>query len=691
MQEQTLTDALWPAGTVITLCNVPFDAGYRNIWADQTKEQMRDYIRGLGGETIMLTTKARVKPLEPLILPVPFDTATKYNYIYVRNEAVTLPYQIEPVRRDYYYFITSTNYMAGNSTQLTLQLDVFATFAGEYKVGQSFFERGHEQMRYCPTVEQFLKTPRGHDGLDVPEGLDHGADYVTVDVKPFSAQNNAYIVITASANLYEEPGTIANANLNTSLGGWYNNVPSGQSVYIIKGEDYESFAKKASEAPWVAQCISSIQVVDASMLGDLSISASGNLFGVIACYDASGDGYGFSSDDEVDPLSLQRIRDKRYTDLTKLYTFPYTAYELTDNCGQSVVYRPELMQLVAGRGYVFAKMGAYAPPNVRMVVWPLYYASGVGAVFPNVQVVDLKTGENEYVVYPTGDFTCNALVLASWPSFSLVTNQYANYLASSYFTRNYQYSAADWANTKAVEANQLSRAQTYAGLNAARAQQDLTNRTTATNAGIDLLTSAAGLGIGSLGGLVGIGAAAGSAVNALGGVAKLSTNINAANEGLAITQQQQRYVADSNYNYQAMANVGDYQQAISAINATVQDARLTPPASVGNAGGEGFMWAHGYYGYAFKVLRIRETYIKIIGDYFLRYGYAAHRWITGIDKLNVCSVFSYWKLSECNLVCTSIPENYKDAIRGVFESGVTVWADPAKIGTAALYENEVIR
>lgn len=690
MQEQTLTDALWPAGTVITLCNVPFDAGYRNIWADQTKEQMRDYIRGLVGETIVLTTKARVKPLEPLVLPVPFDTATKYNYIYVRDEAVTLPRQIEPVRRDYYYFITSTNYLAGNSTQLTLQLDVFATFAGEYKVGQSFFERGHEQMRYCPTVGQFLKSPRSYDGLDVPEGLDHGADYVTVDVKVFSAQNNDYIIITASADLINDPGTIANANLKTSYGGWYNNLPSAQSVYIIKGSDYDLFMQYAADAPWVAQCISSIQTVSADMLGTVEI-AERKIFGKIDVYDSLSSDYGYTVLGDIDPDSVQRIPDSRYTSLTKLYTYPYTAYTLDDGCGQTVLLRPELMSASSGGGYPLAGMGCYAPPNCRMVVWQLGYGASSGATFRPFTITDSHYGSEETVYYPPGDFTRNALVLTSWPSFSLVTNQYANYLASSYFTRNYQYSAADWANTKAVEANQLSRSQTYAGLSAAQAQQDLTNRTTATNAGIDLLTSAAGLGIGALGGSVGVGAAAGSAVNALGGVAKLSTNINAANEGLAITQQQQRYVADSNYNYQAMANVGDYQQAINAINATVQDARLTPPASAGNAGGEGFMWAHGYYGYTFNTLRIRETYIKIVGDYFLRYGYAAHRWITGIEKLNVCSVFSYWKLSECNLVCTSIPENYKDAIRGVFESGVTVWADPAKIGTAALYENEVIR
>lgn len=688
-----ITEYYWPQGTIIQLCNVPFDASYRNIWGDASKSDIEDYFSNISGETITLSTRARVRPLEPVVLPIPYDSISCYNYLHVKNEYADIPYQRADARLDYYYFITSATYLAPNSTQLTLQLDVMTTFCGEYHIGQSYLERGHEQMRACPTVEGFLANPRGANGLDVPEGLDHGADYVTAYVKPFSAQDNDYIVITASADLFANPGEIANANLNASTGGWYNNVPSGQTVYIIKGSDYARFCEKASAAPWVSQCISSMQCVNARMLGDVQL-ASKNVFGVIACYVADGEDYGYSADDYIDVTDLPRLADERYKSLTKLYAYPYTAYTLNDNCGQTVVYRPEMMQSIVkdgGMRYVFATMGAYAPPNVRLVVWPLYYGAAAQAVYPTYSITDLETERSVDITYPTGDFTSNALVLASWPSFSLTTNSYAAYLASTYFTRNYAYSSADWSQIKAKEAAELARSTGYGEINTASNQQALANRTALANAGTDLAIGAAGMAVGAAGGAVGLAGATAGAINAVGSMAKLNTNINAANEGLAITQQQQYNVLDSNYAYQMMASTGDYQQSIAAINATVQDARLTPPASVGNAGGEGFMWGHGFYGYFFNVIRIRETYVRIIGDYFLRYGYAAHRWITGIDTLNICTHFTYWKLSECNLIASNIPENYKDVIRGVFERGVTVWRDPRDINTITIYDNEVIR
>ena len=54
----------------------------------------------------------------------------------------------------------------------------------------------------------------------------------------------------------------------------------------------------------------------------------------------------------------------------------------------------------------------------------------------------------------------------------------------------------------------------------------------------------------------------------------------------------------------------------------------------------------------------------------------------------VMTKFTYWKLSETYIKTGPMPEGFKQAIRGIFEKGVTVWADPTYIGTTDLAENK---
>ena len=59
------------------------------------------------------------------------------------------------------------------------------------------------------------------------------------------------------------------------------------------------------------------------------------------------------------------------------------------------------------------------------------------------------------------------------------------------------------------------------------------------------------------------------------------------------TQDLSRQVAGQNLDYAKYAARGDYANQIAAINATVQDAALQAPSTVGQMGGQGFMWKNG--------------------------------------------------------------------------------------------------
>jgi hypothetical protein len=76
-----------------------------------------------------------------------------------------------------------------------------------------------------------------------------------------------------------------------------------------------------------------------------------------------------------------------------------------------------------------------------------------------------------------------------------------------------------------------------------------------------------------------------------------------------------------------------------------------------------------------------------IGEYWLRYGYQVNKFGRMPASLMVMENFTYWKLRETYITSSSCPETFKQAIRGIFEKGVTVWAEPSDIGNIDIGDN----
>ena len=160
-----------------------------------------------------------------------------------------------------------------------------------------------------------------------------------------------------------------------------------------------------------------------------------------------------------------------------------------------------------------------------------------------------------------------------------------------------------------------------------------------------------------------------------------SSDLFNATQGLA------RQVAGQNLDYAKYAARGDYANQIAAINATVQDAALQAPSTLGQMGGQGFMWKNGLVGFAVNYKTCGGAAMRTVCDFWSRYGYKIQRFYNfGMAKMTALRVmdhFSYWKVSETYLTCARANEAEKDAIRGVLEKGVTVWANPDEIGNIA--------
>lgn len=693
---QKLTPNTWPVGTEVTLMQVPWDANYRDIviWDDVQQRNTYFDAQALSGTGWRSKRFSYCRPNEPISVPVPYSAAYKYNYVVVHNPMQPVDCEEQPLKLC--YFILSTDYVAPGTTQLTLQLDVIQTYQFGVCLGSMFVERGHMGVSNAVFKNgvQNLQGQYLRKYLNVPEGLDVGDSYVMANHEWYpltdaSTFDIGKIIIISSADLAADPGTVDNPNLNVADGQNADGIPSGCNVYSMTLSTFKAMLNAMKEKSWVAQCIQSVSTFPARLL---SAGTDVQLFG--------NSGITMQFLGETDTLELplktyattgniyQQLSNgvpDGYHDLYKAYTYPYSVIELTAYNGNSVFVKPEL---VHGNTLALTVIGCAVAPFARIGVFPTNY----GQAFEGGQPVNYNQytwhgfdGSDHTGVIPSGDFLDSCLWLADFPQFSIVNSNYITYLASTAHTRAYRYESAGWYNAKSNAASDLAytQAMNQTALNEA-------NRYDQGPIGAPQIANYAGQAMGAiesgLNRLTGQPAVSSNEVT-LAGAANYLAQRQTGNLAFNATQDLSRQVAGQNLDYAKYAARGDYANQIAAINATVQDAALQAPSTVGQMGGQGFMWKNGLVGFAVNYKTAGGAAMRTVCDFWARYGYKIQRFYNfgnaKMGALKIMNHFSYWKVSETYITCAQANEAEKDAIRGVLEKGVTVWGNPSEIGNIA--------
>jgi hypothetical protein len=697
---QGLTPNTWPVGTEVTLMQVPWDANYRDIVIWDDVQQRNAYLdaQALSGTGWRSKRFSYCRPNEPISVPVPYSAAYKYNYVVVQNPMQPVDGEEQPLKLC--YFILSTDYVAPGTTQLTLQLDVIQTYQFGVCLGNMFVERGHMGVSNAVFKNgvQNLQGQYLRKYLNVPEGLDIGDSYVMANHEWYpltdaSTFDIGKIIIISSADLAADPGTTDNPNLNVADGQNADGIPSGCNVYSMTLSTFKAVLNAMKEKSWVAQCIQSVSTFPARLL---SAGTDVQLFG------DSGITMQFLGETDTLELPLKTYATTGniyqqlsngvpdgYHDLYKAYTYPYSVIELTAYNGNSVFVKPEL---VYGNTLALTVIGCAVAPFARIGVFPTNY----GQAFEGGQPVNYNQytwhgfdGSDHTGVIPSGDFLDSCLWLADFPQFSIVNSNYITYLASTAHTRAYQYESAGWQNAKSNAASDLaySQAMNQTALNEA-------NRYDQGPIGAPQIANYAGQAMGAiesgLNRLTGQPAVSSNEVT-LAGAANYLAQRQTGNLAFNATQDLSRQVAGQNLDYAKYAARGDYANQIAAINATVQDAALQAPSTVGQMGGQGFMWKNGLVGFAVNYKTAGGAAMRTVCDFWARYGYKIQRFYNfggaKMTALKIMNHFSYWQVSETYITCAKANEAEKDAIRGVLEKGVTVWGNPSDIGSISPVAN----
>lgn len=717
--------SVWTAGTQIDLVNVNWNNDYRDVVKFANKAALNTYINSLNPAGIRLSNLTYAKPNQDIYLPIPYNRVNRYNYLRASNPLMPIP---EDIQKDFYYFILDCEYINPQTTRIRVQLDVWQTYVYDVTIGNCYVERGHIGIANQNQFNNY-----GRDYLTVPEGLDIGADYRIIAKRTeevvslgASLEYEHDIIVISTTDLLGDPGTLANPHLATSDGSFVQGMPSGAGFYIWESaSEFAAWLTSMKEFPWITQGIISITVMPKISRYSNAFTYTGGTDPQHVNINAHPIKHAVFPDWRNSTEILNWI-PTRYQHLRKFFTAPYMAIEATTWSATPIALRPEAW---ASANADFVERVNYMPPNQRVQFIPRKYNSSGQATeaYFGLTNEELRTMADSLPVSPEeqdefyeaykdlgddyGDYLDVLTQIAGFPALPMVNNMALNYLASNAHSIDYSRKSADWTQQRAVGMAQGQYDIATGGISTASRLNDIAVQATQSQA-ISQNTNIQGqAAVGALGSVAGgaiSGATAGPAGAAVGaGVGAVNGLVGIANSGIqamhnieagaignlasmrstATNNAQAGLSRDTNMDLARFASRGDYANAIAGINARVQDAAMIQPSVAGQFGGDSTNIAGGTLEFSVRWKLIDAAALRIVGDYWLRFGYAIRAFIQPPQSLMVMSRFTYWKMTEAYLSSSMVPEGHKQVLRGIMEKGFTVWNNPADIGVIDFADN----
>lgn len=727
---QRLSDVVWPAGTKLTLTNVEWDSDYNNVVDFGTVERRNEYFEGAASSGVSTTLNACTYafPGAPVRVDLPYHAAYTYNYLVVENPR--LPIDGEPDAIPvFYYFIQDVAYIAPNTTELTLQLDVWMTYRFVMRLGRAFVERGHV-AKHAYENSQLETNEKKRRYLTAPEGLDVGNAYQITNESIYTMGGGLdggatewTVIITSAVDIEcDDPaatfGTPKDPKLKMADGMIVDGVPSGCQVWGMEVHNFLEFCKVISDYPWISTSILSITAMPE---GCITHDGNTKIAGVAAYHiksqnidmTGSGSGSGFAyqrPSGGVDAFLAANVTESWDAE-PKARVYPYSYIAVDNMCSTPLLLKPEAFYKDEAE---WAHVFTVCPPFQRIFAYPVNYGLAGEVTKTTREYKKFRLGDTNATTqeYPLGQTLANALTWSEFPSFSILNDSYINYMASNANSLQYMRNNAGWIKDRTVEAARVNYANASRSIEAASTAQGLRydyqktgaqgtlqgNLTTRIGSALSSGYSAAGYNtdkatdaLGKLGlndNTSGMLANFAGNLSATAGMIQNTTDYttgiamaNMQQKSFDVTKGAERANANANRKLANWAAAGDYRQAIAQINATTQDAELLPPTQSGVAGGGMYavLGALALTNYYMTANTVNPQYQAVISSYWQRYGYAVQEYVEIGDNISLMTCFTYWACQDVIVTGDEIGEPYRLAIKGIFEKGVTVYRDPADI------------
>lgn len=715
----------------ITMLSVPWRSDYDNVVYFESKAERDSWFASHAGRKIEMDTPFRLYTGGTLPVPVPIDEAMAYNYCMV--DYGTLPTQQNPTGNErMFYFIMDMRQSAPDTTELVLAIDYWTTYINDLGISYVELERGHAPMASI-TTEQYLSNPvENNSGLLAPD----------VSYGDFSRVQSTEPIILNDEMGGVTVGFLTNASMQESWSDGdtgYDRIPTypwelSQAFSCIDTfvlDDVSSwydFRDNVSEqCPQFWLTVKGMFIVPKKAI---TLSNTWEFCG-IECHHVETQGDKIISQFEIDKDKFGY--PEQFSEIAKLYTYPYSAIEVNDFKGGSTIIRVE------------DTCGTLELHTIMCDMYPFLnieaYFTGIGAS-GKATVGFFNSYENRFTI---GGRDYEFSTKWSIPVFAVQLSVAQNWELNGKISAD-----TTLANAYADAANYIAVASIENGL-----RTDLTDRSnsfihdsikkqaiTAFNDGeSDILYARANLqnhlfydtaasivnGASNVAGSMAGGNMGGAVISAVSSPVSYALTAYKDADGETIQEayitgkirrhygdtesetwsqdgldvvigQYQRsmnsdkteYTNDSIHNSSGTGTVDitsakEIANAERSYAASHEQRYITNPPEFGQLTGTPDIISKPF-GVRASIITQSASAIAQAGEQFLRYGYAYGReW--KVNTFNVMPKFSYWQCSRVTSTNVRSYEAARDVVYSILANGVTVWKDPAFIGTTSIYEN----
>lgn len=364
----------------IKLCNVTWPYDYSHVVNWKSEEQRDAYFAGVDGRSVEMGQGFVRTQLDSVSVPVPYDVALTYNYVYARIPMLTddeaIDYEVPAGIRTVCAFVSDVVYQAPSTTLLVLDVDWWTTYLPHLSITSMMLTRGHAPM-WDVSADEYLADPRRKCGRLLTPDVDfgHGAEMVRAgEVMPLSTAEP--MLVMASTIPYASIASIPTVSTGSSTPPTYYDTGARNGEQVgVNGFTWSPGGKSYTgmSSPSDATHIDNEMTTGLWYYGmpgsDVASGALDMLFSSLPVFAASvqaaylvpSDLVTLGTTITVAGVELTRIYSKgafqdlgtfeilksafgypaKYADIAKLYTFPYSHVTVSDDAGASIDVRIE--------------------------------------------------------------------------------------------------------------------------------------------------------------------------------------------------------------------------------------------------------------------------------------------------------------------------------------------------------------
>lgn len=503
----------------LKLCSVTWPADYRHVVNWQSAAARDAWFDALEGKTVELANGFTRTQTDTVRVPVPYDVALMYNYVYMRvpqlTEDVAIDYEDAPGVRVICAHIQDAIYCAPSTTELVLGIDYWTTYLPHLAANITLMlHRGHAPA-YAVDAETYLASPRANSALLLTPDVTYGTPDVCAHAELVDiAQGEKYLVMASTipyssiealtlASVKSGSSTAAsffdtgarngyqvgvsgyewhygahgydNMENPSSYSGVGRGMPTYTRLYAIPTANASTvLTTLASRLPQFIKSVQAAYILPASMITLASVPytvAGVTLYRVIPSPALT----------TIADLELSKAQfgyPSRYADIAKLYTFPYAHLIVNDTLGHEIVVRIEDMG-------ANASMVAQVSPMVECLRWDVLLTD-VNSAGPTNYVWQDLDGTANNLSLPGADIARYTLELGI-PTYALYLDGRTIHAADTYYDGQSQRASAITnyqatmrvANTAKANADDSANTQVTNTANSGRTSQ--ANATIANN------------------------------------------------------------------------------------------------------------------------------------------------------------------------------------------------------------------